>query len=91
MRTSPVVAEPPSVPAQPPVDVSLLFEQYKLAVEMAAAISTSRQTTNNFYIGLVSGLAALYSLLEKVPLALTRSTWEQVLPLLVVCLCVVCG
>jgi hypothetical protein len=33
---------PPSLPAPPPDDRKLLFEQYKLAVEMAQGISDRR-------------------------------------------------
>jgi hypothetical protein len=43
----------------------IVFQQYKLAVEMATGLSARRQAANNFFIGLVSGFGALYSLLEK--------------------------
>jgi hypothetical protein len=36
---------PPSLPAPPPADGKLLFEQYKLAVEMAQGISDVTVTT----------------------------------------------
>jgi hypothetical protein len=52
MSTSPVDAD----------QQKLLFEQYKLAVEMANGISARRQAANKFFIGLVSGFGALHSL-----------------------------
>jgi hypothetical protein len=58
----------------------VLFEQYKLAVEMASGISARRQAANNFFIGLVSGFGIVHSLLEKV---------EQSLLILPICLCAV--
>ena len=70
MSTPPVSTEQPKV----------LFEQYKLAVEMAAGISARRQSANTFFIGLVSGFGVVHSLLEKV---------AQSLLILPVCLCAV--
>src|SRR5262249_10171139 len=61
----------------------LVFEQYKLAVEMAAGISARRQAANSFFIGLVSGFGILNSLLDK-PKADLRA-----LLILPICLCVV--
>ncbi|HEV8136110.1 MAG TPA: hypothetical protein VGP85_15615 [Pyrinomonadaceae bacterium] len=58
----------------------VLFEQYKLAVEMAAGISAKRQSANTFFIGLVSGFGVVHSLLEKT---------SQSLLILPICLCVV--
>lgn len=58
----------------------VLFEQYKLAVEMAAGISARRQTANSFFIGLVSGFGVVDSLLEKA---------AQSLLVLPICLCAV--
>jgi hypothetical protein len=65
------------------------LEQYKLAVEMAARLSTKRQEANNFYIGLVSSFGVLYSLLDKLPPSLTQTTWRDALPILAVGWCVV--
>ena len=76
-----------SDPASPRVD--LLLEQYKLAVEMAARMSAKRQDANNFYIGLVSAFGGLYSLLNKSQPSLGRSAWQDVLPILAVCWCLV--
>src|ERR1700730_10137955 len=59
------------VPPRRSVDTSIRFEQYKLAVEMAAGISARRQAANAFFIGLVSSLGAFYSLVDK---ALPNST-----------------
>src|SRR5205814_544395 len=75
-----------------PVDVGqqdLLFRQYKLAVEMATGISARRQAANKFYISLLSGFGAFYSLLEKASFPFTGSAWRYVLPILPVCWCVV--
>ncbi len=77
MSTSPVTAEQRNV----------LFEQYKLAVEMAAGISARRQAANNFYISLVSGFGVLDSVLGKVAPSVTASTLELLL-VLPICLCV---
>jgi hypothetical protein len=67
----------------------LLFEQYKLAVEMATGISVRRQAANNFYIGLVSGFGVLHSLFEKFAPTFSQSPRERVLLILPICLCVV--
>jgi hypothetical protein len=63
---------PPSLPAPPPDDRKLLFEQYKLAVEMAQGISDRRQTANSFYIALISAFGILSSVLEKGPTSEVR-------------------
>jgi hypothetical protein len=84
-NTSPLAVETPQLPGSPRVDVVL--EQYKLAVEMAAHMSTKRQDANKFYISLVSAFGVLYSLLDKAPPSFTRSAWEDVLPILAVCWC----
>jgi hypothetical protein len=66
-----------------PVDTDpakVLFEQYKLAVEMAAGISGRRQSANAFFIGLVSGFGVVHSLLKGIAHSLL------ILP---ICLCVV--
>jgi hypothetical protein len=81
---------PPSLPAPPPADVKLLFEQYKLAVEMAQGISDRRQTANSFYIALISAFGILSSVLEKGPTSEVRSTWGYVLSILPACLSVIC-
>jgi hypothetical protein len=65
-----------------PEQQNVLFEQYKLAVEMAAGISARRQAANSFFIGLVSGFGVLQSLL-------TASPREQALLVLPICLSVV--
>jgi hypothetical protein len=46
-------------------DRDICFEQYKLAVEMAAQVSNKRHDANRFYIGLVSALGVLYKFLDK--------------------------
>jgi hypothetical protein len=65
-----------------------LFEQYKLAIEMADRMSAKRQTANSFYIGLFSAFGGLYSLHDKAS-TLTESAWEVILPILAVIWCVV--
>jgi hypothetical protein len=40
-----------------------LFEQYKLAVEMASRVTQQRQATNRFFITIISALAAAYGVL----------------------------
>jgi len=68
--------------------LKVLFEQYKLAVDMANTISSRRQAANNFYVGLVSGFAALPSVLEKAVPSLTATPREPILLILPLCLCV---
>ncbi|MFQ5709604.1 MAG: hypothetical protein ACE5HO_19280 [bacterium] len=47
-------------------DQEMILEQYKLYVEMADRISSRRAQTNKFYIGILSGILALLSvLIEK--------------------------
>lgn len=40
-----------------------LFEQYKLAVEMASRVTQQRQATNRFFITIISALAVAYGVL----------------------------
>lgn len=77
----------PECTNQPVLDVPMLFEQYKLAVQMADKISGRRHAANNFFIGLLSGFGFLYSLLEKSPPSLLRDVWNHALPILATCLC----
>lgn len=42
----------------------ILFEQYKLYVEMSNEISKRRHQTNSFYISLSSAIIALFSLIK---------------------------
>jgi len=66
----------------------LLFEQYKLAVEMAAGISARRQAANSFFIGLVSGFSVLDALLGRAtPSTRTASTPKPTLLILPFLLC----
>jgi hypothetical protein len=79
---SPSAADAPNASA-------VLFEQYKLAVEMAAHMSTNRQEANKFFIALISAFGGLYTLFEKTRSLLAQSTWEAILPILAVCWCFV--
>lgn len=86
MSIPPAAIEPKSPIAQPSDD-RLPFEQYKLAVEMAAGISARRQNANSFYIGLISALSALYTLIER-DLPLSKwSTLGRVMLLIPVVVC----
>jgi hypothetical protein len=67
----------------------IVFQQYKLAVEMATGLSARRQAANNFFIGLVSGFGALYSLLDKSGRSTSQPTGDPVLLILPICLCIV--
>lgn len=71
-----------------PVTQGHLLEQYKLAVEMADRISERRQGVNKFYIGVLSALALLYSLIEKAPTLWARYVLQCALPVVAVVLCV---
>ena len=66
-----------------PTDPSIVLEQYKLAVEMAAGISNRRQAANSFYIALISALGALQSLPEET----IKS--RQALSAMAVCVCAI--
>jgi hypothetical protein len=83
---SPTTRVEKSIDRTPP-DVNVLFEQYKLAVEMADRMSAKREAANKFFVGLVSAFGGLYALLNDAPLLL-RTAWEYVLPMLAICWCV---
>jgi len=67
--------------------VRVRFGQYKLAVEMADRMSAKRHTSNKFFITLLSGFGAFYSLLDRLPPSLGRSIAQYVLPILPLSLC----
>lgn len=73
------------IPPPGSVNISILFEQYKLAVEMAAGISARRQAANTFFIGLVSSLGAFDALVANP----TGSARGHVLLILPICWCVI--
>lgn len=74
-------------------DRAIWFEQYKLAVDMAAQISSKRQDANKFYISLVSIFGILQKLLpssfHNSSPSLTPGVWQTMLPLLGACWCCV--
>ena len=79
---------PPKPSAQRPEHESVLFEQYKLAVEMSAGISGRRQTANNLFITLISALVALHSLVGEDSVSAQRPvSWQQLLPIFIAGLC----
>lgn len=62
---------------------TIIFEQYKLYVEMADRISSRRDTANNFFLAINSALIASGApLLEKYVLSFDK--WFLVFPLLIV-------
>jgi hypothetical protein len=85
--TAPQQGSPPAPPLDPTAQ-GYLLEQYKLVVEMADRISERRQGVNNFYIGILSALALLYSLLEKAPTPWARAVLQSSLPIVAIILCV---
>ena len=44
----------------------IIFEQYKLYVEMSNNISERRDKTNKFYLGLISGVLTLVSIITSI-------------------------
>lgn len=58
----------------------ILFEQYKLYVEMSNEISKRRHQTNSFYISLSSAIIALFSLIT-VKIGTNSSEFIFVLPI----------
>ena len=74
--------ESPERSGPPPADIHLVFEQYKLAVEMVDSISSRRQASSSFFIGLLSTFGVLYTLLEKAPPSVERVAWEFTLPVM---------
>ncbi len=83
--------EAPSCYADSALRQGHLLEQYKLAVEMAHNISSMRQSANNYYIGILSAFALLYSMLEKVPSPAARDALAYGIPIIAVVLCVMWG
>jgi hypothetical protein len=80
--------DPPSNLSRATATEEMRFNQYKLALEMITKMSDHRQASNRFFIGLLSGFGALYSVLLKAKSSETRTMWEHVLPILPVGLCV---
>jgi hypothetical protein len=58
----------------------ILFEQYKLYVEMSNEISKRRHQTNSFYISLSSAIIALFSLIT-VKIGLNNTEFISILPI----------
>lgn len=58
----------------------ILFEQYKLYVEMSNEISKRRHQTNSFYISLSSAIIALFSLIT-VKIGTINSEFISLLPI----------
>jgi len=68
----------------------IVLEQYRLAVEMAAEISTRRQAANSFYIALISAFAALQWLPEtKATETKATSGVGFTLSAVAVCVCII--
>jgi hypothetical protein len=62
-----------------------LFEQYKLAVEMADRVSARRMQANTFFLGVNTGLLTLFSALGKERMISGLSGALPVLALLLLC------
>ena len=89
MSVQPSADSPLKPAANAPDSSPVRFEQYKLAVEMAAHMSTNRQDANKFYIALISAFGGLYTLIDKTQSLLAWSAWQAILPILAVCWCFV--
>ncbi len=65
-----------------------LLEQYKLYVEMANHISERRTSANNYLITVNGFIVTLYGLAASIPALSQKATWQYVVPLAGVLICI---